>query len=370
MTINAFIMDTAKYLYETGLFDITFVCDEDDAFRKKVPSYMHYHPIKMERGISLSGISAYLEMKRFFQKNQFDLVQYSTPNAAFYASMAAKHAKIPNRLYCQWGIAYVGFHGLKRTIFKQVERYICKSSTLIEPDSYGNLAFSKQEGLYGNVESRVVGFGSASGVDLDIFNLQRKKELRDLTRKEIGVEHCLVFGFVGRLDQDKGINELLQAFNACKIAHKKLIIVGPHDKKESLNQDLYEASLKDERILYTGTVTNVDYYLSAMDVFVLPSYREGFGSVVIEAEAMGLPVIATNIPGPNESVTEECGILVEKKNVEQLIGAMERLQDETLRHAYGLAGYENVKKKYDARFVKEAIKEDRLKILETKEDHK
>src|SRR5699024_10039368 len=109
------------------------------------------------RGISLTGLSAIYKMIKIFRKEKFDIVQYSTPNVSAYASLAAKISNIPIRLYCQWGIAYVGFSGVKRKLFKFIEKKICDFSTWIEPDSYGNLKFSHKEGLYTTSKSSVIG---------------------------------------------------------------------------------------------------------------------------------------------------------------------------------------------------------------------
>ena len=117
ITLKAFVLEFAKYLHETAGAEVSFICDTDEEFAKSLPSYIHYFPVPMKRGISLSGIKATREMKKIFKREQFDIVQYSTPNAAFYASIASKSAKVPVRLYCQWGMAYVGMQGVKRGIF-------------------------------------------------------------------------------------------------------------------------------------------------------------------------------------------------------------------------------------------------------------
>ena len=101
-TIRAFILDSVRYIHENTDWDISFICDYDEDFEKSLPEYIHYYPVKMERGISLSGLKAIREFKKIFKREKFDLVQYSTPNASLYASIAANSAKIPVRLYCQW----------------------------------------------------------------------------------------------------------------------------------------------------------------------------------------------------------------------------------------------------------------------------
>ena len=342
LTINAFIRKTAEYLHDKGDFDITYVCDYDKDFEASLPAYVHYHPIAMARGVSLGGIKATGVMADYFKQEQFDIVQFASPNASFYASIAAKKAGIPVRLYCQWGIAYVGFTGLKRSILKCLERTTCHNATVIEPDSHGNVEFSVKEGLYPITKARVIGNGSAAGVDLQKFDCSKKKEYRTAIRKQYGIpEQDLVYGFVGRLDKDKGVNELLTAYRTVKNDHTHLLMVGPKDKELTLDQELYQWSKNEPSVIYTGGVSIVEQYLAAMDLFILPSYREGFGSSVIEAEAMGLPVIVTNIPGPTEAMEDgKTGIVIQKADVSSLQAAMEKLAgNESLRMQYGTAGH-------------------------------
>jgi hypothetical protein len=175
ITLEAFVLPTIRYIHEHTDWEISLICDEDPEFGKRLPEYVHYLPVPMKRGISLSGIGAIFKMAKIFRKEKFDIVQYSTPNASLYASMAAKMAKVPVRLYCQWGMAFVGFSGVKRKIFKAIEKFVCRNSTWIEPDSFGNLKFSHEEGLYSPEKSSVVWNGSASGVDLKKFDISQKK---------------------------------------------------------------------------------------------------------------------------------------------------------------------------------------------------
>ena len=148
LTLKAFVLKTAEYLHENTDWDISFICSTDDEFEQMLPEYIHYYPVPMERGISVAGVKAMLEMMKIFKREKFDLIQYSTPNASLYASLAGFLAGIPVRLYCQWGMAFVGFTGLKRKIFKAEEKLVCSLSTWIEPDSYSNLNFAHEQGLY------------------------------------------------------------------------------------------------------------------------------------------------------------------------------------------------------------------------------
>ena len=324
ITIKSFILKAADYIYQQTGWDITFICDYDQEFEKMIPEYMHYIPVSMKRGISFSGIKAMLEMRKIFKREKFDLIQYSTPNASLYASLAGWLAKVPVRLYCQWGMAFVGMSGFKRKIFKTIEKFVCSRSTWIEPDSKGNLDFSHSIGLYSSKKSSVIWNGSASGVDLEKFDISKKDNYRKTIREKYNIPaDAKVYGFVGRITRDKGINELLTAYKQIENDDKFLMLVGREEIDQNIDMQLYEWSKNHPRIIYTGSTNVVEQFLSAMDTYILPSYREGFGSGVIEAEAMGLPVIVTDIPGPTNAMKkDETGLVVKKADVETLKNAM------------------------------------------------
>lgn len=326
-TIRAFILPLAEYMHENTKWDISFICSDNENFEKSLPEYIHFYPVHMERGISLAGVKAMFQIKKILKKEKFDMVQYSTPNASLYTAMAAKSAKIPIRLYCQWGIAYVGFNGLKREIFKTVEKFVCGLSTYVQPDSKSNLNFARSEGLYSEKKSSVIWNGSACGVSLDKFNIQRKNEYRSYIREKYNIgRNTFVYIFIGRVTRDKGINELLSAFKKLN-DDSVLFLIGKNEVDISVNRELYDWSLENKNIIYTGNVDDVERYLSASDCYVLPSYREGFGMSVIEAEAMGVPVIVTDIPGPVDAVIDnKTGLLVKKADENFLLDAMKKIR--------------------------------------------
>lgn len=364
ITIKAFVLNTAEYLHQHTDWDITFVCNEDMEFRKNLPDYIHFHAIPMERGMSLGGIKAMLQMAQFFKHEHFDLVQYSTPNASLYASLAAKMAGIPVRLYCQWGLAYVGFQGLKRRIFKQEEKLVCALSTHIEPDSPSNLTFAHKEGLYPENKGSVIWNGSAAGVNTEKFDISKKEQYRLMIREKYHIpSDAFVFVFVGRITRDKGVNELFQAFS--KIDNAWMLMVGWNEVDQSVDQELYQQIQNNERVVFTGYTNEVEKYLAASDCYVLPSYREGFGMGVIEAEAMGLPVIVSNIPGPTDAmIDKKTGIVVNKADANDLYHTMKNmLEDKDNSQKMGEEGHRFVVGAFEQQELFEAILEDRKKIL-------
>lgn len=365
LTLNAFVLNTAKYIHENTDWDVSFICSDENDFGSSLPKYIHYFPIKMERGISIAGVKAMLEMKKVFKREKFDLIQYSTPNASLYASMAGRLAHVPVRLYCQWGMAFVGFQGLKRKIFQMEEKYVCHLSTHIEPDSNSNLRFAHEIGLYPKSKGSVIWNGSACGVNLTKFDISNKEEYRKDIRKQLDIpEDAFVYGFVGRITRDKGVNELLEAYKKLN-DDSYLIMVGPSEVDETINQELYTWASKNEKIKFTGYTIVVEQYLSAMDCYILPSYREGFGMGVVEAEAMGVPVIVTDIPGPTDAMIDnETGIVVQKADVESLYNAMISIREDKVRYfAMAEKAHDFAVNNFEQKQLFNYILEDRKKLL-------
>ena len=367
-TLKAFVLKTAEYIHENTDWDISFICDYDEDFEKSLPDYIHYIPVKMERGISVAGIKAMLEMRKIFIREKFDLIQYSTPNASLYAAIAGKLAKVPVRLYCQWGMIYVSFSGIKRKIFKIIEKIVCRLSTHIQPDSKSNLNFSHMEGLYPQNKGSVIWNGSACGVNLEKFDVSKKEEYRNEIRAKYNfTSDDFVFGFVGRITRDKGVNELFKAFKKVVEENKNtyLLMVGNTEQDGTIQNDLFEWAQFCENVVFTGFTTEVEKYLAAMDTYILPSYREGFGMGVVEAEAMGVPVVVTNIPGPIDAIVDGVtGKSVSVKDAVALRDAMsEMLNNQDGIETYGKVAIKHVTENFEQKQFLEKVLTDRKKLL-------
>lgn len=367
-TLRTFVVPVAKCLMEQTDWDITMICDGNEEFAQQLPKGVRYIPIPMKRGISLGGIGAMLKMAKIFRQEKFDLVQYSTPNASLYASVAAKLAGVPVRLYCQWGMAYVGFSGVKRRVFKAIEKAVCRLSTWIEPDSFGNLEFGHREGLYPEKKGSVIWNGSARGVDLQKFDISKKEKWRNEIRTQLGIEQdAFVYGFIGRINGDKGINELFSAYREIQNEYPGayLLIVGRFEKIDSVDRVLYEWAQQEPHVLFCNYTDVVEQYISAMDVYVLPSYREGFGSAVIEAEAMGVPVIVSDIPGPTDAMVRgQTGLVVKKADPNSLYeGMLQLLKDSDMRERFGKAGHRFAAENFEQSRLVAHILEDRKRLM-------
>ena len=352
--------------------DVSIVCNMSSEYEKQLKEefpFVHTYPIPFPRGINLLGsLQSVGRLTKLFKSEKFDMVQYSTPNASMYAAVAAKIAKIPVRLYCQWGMVYVTMHGIKRTVFKFIERLVCSISTQVQPDSIGNLEFCRGEGFYDKKKSLVIWNGSAKGLDMAAFDLSKKEEYAKEIKEKYSIsKDDIVVGFVGRLGREKGCNELFTAFKRIKEQYPnlKLLFVGPIEKEDTIETDILEYFRNCGDIIKTDRVSNVEKYISAMDIFVLPSYREGYGMSVIEASAMGVPVIVTEYPGPSSAIEDGVtGISVPIKDSYALEKAIvQLLEDSVKRIEMGNAGREFAEQKFEQKEFIQHYMENRMSLL-------
>lgn len=325
LTIRAFFIPQLKYLAENGM-DVSVVCSSNEKLQKELGEKVRFIPITIPRGMSVLGmVKAIVELRKLFRKERFDLIQYSTPNAALCAVIAGKLAGIRLRNYHLMGFRYLGAGGIGKIILKTLERITCSLSTSIECVSNSNLELGVQEGIFPRDKATVVWNGSSGGVDLQRFDFSKRESWRKEIRQKIHyAQDDFVFGFVGRITRDKGVNEILEAFSY--ISFGKLLLVGSEEGVGTLDQDLLEQARKNPNITFYGSVTDVEKYYAAIDVLLLPSYREGFGNVVIEAGAVGTPSIVSDIPGPIDTIERNnTALVVPVKNVEALATAMKQV---------------------------------------------
>lgn len=365
LTLKSFVVETAKYLHKQCGYDITLICSEDEKFAASLPEYIHFIPVHMERGIDASAIQSIRKFREIFKKEKFDLIQYSTPNAACYASIAARGVKAPIRLYCQWGIRYVEMKGFSRMVFRGIEKIVCANSTHVRAVSPMNLEFAIREGLYSRDKAKVIGHGGTIGVDMQQYALNKKAGWNEKIRTELGLAaDDFVFGFAGRVSADKGCAELFNAFRQVLEKNKKmkLLIVGPFEDNCGIASELVQWIKRSESVKRTGQVDNArmcEFY-SAMDVLVHPTYREGFGMVIQEAGALAVPVITTRIPGASEVMEDGVScMLVDPKSSEQLVDVMTELAaNGQLVERLGAAAYERTKMLYERSIMLENQRRD------------
>lgn len=332
VTVRAFFIPQLKYLSENG-FDVSVICSSDDSLQSELGEKIHFIPVDMPRGLSIfKSISVIRKLIKIFKQESFNFIQYSTPNAALYGAIAAKICRVKIRNYHLMGFRYLGAKGILKTILKLLEKITCRLSSSIECVSKSNLELGVAEGIFAKNKATVVWNGSTGGIDLDRFSIENRTEWRNEIRNKLGYStNDFIYGFVGRITKDKGIDELLEAFlNSTHNA--KLLMVGEFENEQELNQELLSNAKSNNQIKFVGAVNDVEKYFAAIDMLVLPSYREGFGNVVIESAAMGTPAIVSDIPGPRDAVIpNKTAILVPPNNTMALENIFSTVSKETIK---------------------------------------
>lgn len=367
-TLRSFVVDAMRVLQGEG-YDVTLIASMGDAFFERYSEEFHCVNLPMSRGSNpVNMLKSIVALYRIFRRERFDYIQYATPNAAFYASVASRLARCPVRVYCQWGIRYVGFSGLRRWFFKMIEVATCRLSTHIRPASRKNLEFAVSEGHYPASKAAIIGDGGTIGVDFSVFD----KSLKAANKAEVLARHPqlegkFVYGFVGRMDKDKGINELFTAFLGLsgRYPDVALLVVGPEDKLGGIDSALYQRVRECGAAVFTGYSSEAAKYISALDVLVHPSYREGFSMVIQQAMAMELAVVTTDIPGPSEVVEAGVsGLLVPARDACGLQKVMETVHnDGALRASVARAGYERAHRLFGRQRMLELTLIDRKNIM-------
>lgn len=369
ITLSSFVVNAMRKLQEEG-YDITLISSMNNNFYNKFRNEFHCINLQMSRGTNpLEMLKSTWMLYKIFRRERFDYIQYATPNASLYASVAAFMVGCPIRVYCQWGIRYVGFEGMKRSFFKMLEILTCKLSTHIRPASQKNLIFAVSEGHYPEKKAAIIGAGGTIGVDFKVFDKSKKEAYKAAVIEKYPIlQNRFVFGFVGRMDRDKGTNELFSSFLKLhqKYSNVGLLFIGPEDKITGIDISLYQAVKDSGAAVFTGFTSEVPQYISAIDVLVHPSYREGFSMVIQQAMAMEIAVVTTNIPGPSEVIEENVsGLLAEAKDSESLAQAMEKfLQDNVLRSSMAHEGYNRARKLFERGHMLELTCIDRKRILQ------
>ena len=282
--------------------------------------------IPMERHISpFKDLKSLLKLIKVFKKEKPDLIHSITPKAGLLSMIAGWITNVPVRLHTFTGLVFPTSTGLKQKILILTDRITCACATHVNPEGQGvrndliNYKITKKP-------LKVLGYGNIKGIDLKHFD----PELTDIIKKskEFKTEGIFTFIFIGRLVGDKGINELIAAFKQLneKYPKTKLILLGDKEQNlDPLKPDTLTEIENNPAIEAVGRKKDVRPWLLASDALVFPSFREGFPNVVIEAGAMGLPSIVTDINGSREIIIEgENGTIIPSKNEKALFDAMEK----------------------------------------------
>jgi len=312
------------------------------------------YPVEIRREVApVSDLLATAKLWKFYRTGKFQAVVTVTPKGGLLGMMAAWLARIPVRIHWFTGQVWATKKGLSRAALKLLDRLTSMCATHVLADSASQKDFLVREGIVRSVKISVLGCGSISGVDTNRF--RPDTPARQRIRGELQIaDDALCLLYMGRMKKEKGVPDLLGAFDQLRSEFKNihLLLVGPDE--ENLLLDTEANGLR-----VVGYTRKAEAYMAAAEIICLPSYREGFGSVLIEGAACGLPAVASRIYGITDAVVENVtGLLHPAGDSAALAATLHRLvSDENLRLGLGKKAYERAAADFDARRVEELFEQ-------------
>lgn len=315
-------------------------------------------------------LKALWQLVRLLARERPRIVHSTTPKPGLLAAIAGFVLRVPIRLHTFTGQPWVGRHGPVRWMARAADCLIVRLNTHCYADSESQRQYLIDEGIAPQDRISVLGSGSLAGVDIARFTRDRwpKSKCEKIRQQFEIARNARVLVFVGRIAHDKGIQELLAAFERLVLSSHDchLLLIGPSDEECGGEAFLVSsAPHAAERIHAVGYTEQPERYLAIADILCLPSYREGFGTVVIEAAAMAVPTVGTHITGLSDAVVDGVtGLLVPPRNAVALEQALRRLiENPTLSKQLGEAARERCLREFDARIVNKRLAEEYVRLL-------
>lgn len=366
-SLNTFCRGLLRELWEKEGYEVVAVSSPGPALdeiyeRERVRTYA----VPMERNISLvKDLKSLWGLIKVFRKEKPTMVHSMTPKAGLLSMMAARITRVPVRVHTFTGLVFPTATGLKQKILIFTDRLTCACATHIVPEGEGvrndliNYRITKKP-------LKVLGYGNVRGIDLDHYNSALSEV--QVEASKIRKSGIFTFIFIGRLVRDKGINELINAFSRLntQYPHTRLLLVGTYEENlDPLEPETLAEIKRNPAIEAVGRQNDVRPWLAASDVFVFPSYREGFPNVVIEAGAMGLPSIVTDINGSREIIRDsENGIIIPSHSADALYQTMVTMfNDSKTRHSMSANARPLIASRYEQSYVRRCLKDFYIQIL-------
>lgn len=373
--IETQLKDQIIYLSKVGA-DITVIASEPNL--SQPIDGVNYKSIEIPRKISFfKDLIALVRLFLYFRSSKFDIIHSTTPKAGLLCAIAGFLARTPVRIHTYTGQPWISLSGLKFHLSRLSDVVISILSTHCYADSNSQRIFLIDSKVCPDDKISVIGSGSLAGVNVDRFDSRSISDydiFETKTRLSIP-DNAFVFLFVGRLNVDKGLNELVTAFkilidNDSK-SNVRLVLLGPvePDAVEILSNI---PSALSERVVVAGFSASPEIYMAFADVLILPSYREGFGTVVIEAAAMSVPTIGTDIYGLSDAiVNKKTGLLVPVKSSEELSIAMDyMIKNDKERIEMGINAQNRARSEFSSIVFSNLLVEEYIFLLNKKSDSK
>lgn len=368
VTMNIVLKGQLSYLSRE--FDITGITSYDPKHFEEIRSRekISLMAVEMERTISpLKDLKSLWQLFSIFRKDKPHIVHTHTPKAGLLGMLAAYLAGVEIKIHTVGGIPWMEVKGAKRGLLKAMEKLTYACADRIYPNSKGLMQFIINEKICPLSKLKVLGNGGSNGINTSHFTRNENDRQRLRAQYNIGDDEMLL-GFVGRIAREKGITEWLEAFDLLRQKYKvKILLVGLFEKTYGgLSEETEDRILNDPYIVYPGRADDVRPFYAMMDIFVFPSYREGFPNAVLEACAMELPVIATDINGCNEIIEDKVsGLLIPPKSSSAIENAVSLLIDRPeMRKALAMSARAAVVEKFSNEIVWNAVREEYQILLE------
>lgn len=357
-----FIGGQFTYLREKG-YNMHLICGDDPELPRFAEKHaINYKSLYLKReGLSLIwDFKALVEVCKYIKTNDIDTVIAHQAKARLIGTTAAFLMRVPNRIIFAHGVLYETMHGVKRWGIKMMDKVVAAMVHKVVCVSPSVANVRVRDGINKPSKNYILNHGTCGGIDTEhqfnpaLYNAENISTLKT----NMGLQGCnLVVGFCGRMVRDKGIIELIDAFKLLKESYSnkviKLLIIGPNEVRDSVSEYTKEIIKYDKDIIFTGRIRYekmAEYYM-LMDVFVLPSYREGFGMVTIEAGAMGVPSIVSRSTGCIDSIEEYKTGIYSDINPYALKHAMELFLDSSYKNELARNCRKYVVENYDQKVV-------------------
>lgn len=347
-----------RYLKSQGYRPVLISSPGPEIEKLAADECIPFIPVYMKRDIRLlHDLRSLLILIREIKKIGPDIVNAGTPKAGLLCTLAAWVCRVPVRIYTLRGFRHESASKMLKWLLVRIERLVCRLSHYVICISPSVLSLGVSERIIPESKGLVLGSGSSNGINLKRFSPERfTPSDREEMRNQLGINHKdMVIGYVGRLVPRKGITELVQAW---QVVHKqypatKLLIVGAYEENQPLPRETIATMRNDRSIIATGHVSDVERYFAIMNIFTLPAYWEGFGNVLIQAAAMRLPIVTTNVTGARDAVkANHNATVIPSHDVGALKDALLRyIDDEDIRKKHAEAGHEWVRQNFDERQV-------------------
>ena len=335
LSLNILLKGQLKYLSKE--FNITAISGEgselDEILKREG---VKIEAVKMRREISLfQDLYSLANLYILFRREKPSVVHSITPKSGLLSMVAAKLARVPVRIHTFTGLIFPSKSGFMKQLLIVMDKVLCRCATNIYPEGNG-VRKDLIKYKITNKPLKVIANGNVNGVDLDYFDPnQITLSQRNHLRRELDIKlEDFVFIFIGRLVKDKGIDELVSAFKNLPSENVKLLLVGPFESQlDPLRKETLKEIKQNPKIIAVGFQEDVRPYFGIANALSFPSYREGFPNVVMQAGAMDLPSIVTDISGCNEIIENGVnGIIIPSKNISKLQSAMEKLVENKVEY--------------------------------------